>query len=185
MIILFEGPLGSGKSLCSTAFAVMEHYDHVKASGIGKKIISSTHIYGIPTWELLTYETFISWMKEEEELSNAIVILDEAYLFVDSRLSQSSLSRLMSYFFMQTRKRHVDLYVCSQQYENVDIRLRRNIDVRAICRSDKSTGWCKIRFINMRTGKKRNIKLYGPEFYPYFDTDEIPHLRPAHTNITL
>jgi hypothetical protein len=185
VICLFEGGLGSGKSLCSTAFAVLDYLDSVEKGGMGRKIISSTHIYGIPSWELLDYEKFIKWMQEEEELENAIVILDEAYLFVDSRLSQSSLSRLMTYFFMQTRKRHVDLYVCSQQFENVDVRLRRNVDVRAICRYDKISQWCKVRLINMRTGRRRTIKMYGPEFFPYFDTDEIPKLRPAHTKITL
>jgi len=175
VIILFEGALGSGKSLASTAFAIRDHI------ATKRRIISSTHIYNLGDYyEYLDYTRFLRWMNEDEELQNAIVVLDEAYLFVDSRLSQSALSRLLSYFFLQTRKRHVDLYVCSQQYELVDVRLRRNVDVRAICNFDKETGWCRVKLINLRNGKRKVIRIYGPEIFPYFDTDEIPKLRPGH-----
>ncbi len=119
-------------------------------------------------------------MQNDVELKNTSVVLDEAYLYVDSRLTQSSFSRLMTYFVMQTRKRNVDLYITTQQFENVDIRLRRNCDIRALCRYNQKNQICRVRLIDLRSGKKRKIKIWGPQFFDFFDTTEYPKLRPGH-----
>jgi hypothetical protein len=54
-------------------------------------------------------------------------------LLADSRTSQSKLNRLFTYFFAQTRKRGVDLYICTQHIDLIDKRLRRAADIRGTC----------------------------------------------------
>lgn len=173
MLMTVEGRLGSGKTLTATTFVVLDYLE------AGRHIVSNYHLKGVP-FTFLDYELFLSYMKNDKELKNTSVVLDEAYLFVDSRMSQTGFSKLMTYFVMQTRKRDVDLYVTTQQYENVDIRLRRNTDIRALCRFNKSTQICRVRLIDLRSGKRRKIKIYGPNIYDYYDTTEYPKLRPGH-----
>lgn len=62
------------------------------------------------------------------------MLMDEMYQIADSRSSQTKLNKLFTYFIVQTRKRDVDLYVCTHSIENVDVRLRRAADIRGSCR---------------------------------------------------
>jgi zona occludens toxin (predicted ATPase) len=178
MIIVLEGRMGSGKTLSSTAFAVIDKLEN------GRDIICNYHLNGID-YKYFSYELFVEWMKSNETLNNASIIVDEAYLIGDSRMSQSGLGKLFTYFILQTRKRGVDLYITTQQFRNIDIRIRMNADVRAICKYNERTKYCTVRMIDLRSGLRRTIKIFGPDFFPYYDTKEIPALRPGHTNITL
>jgi len=67
-------------------------------------------------------------------MEDCILILDEMYQIADSRSSQTKLNKLMTYFIVQTRKRNVDLYLCTHHLDHVDLRLRRAVDIRGACR---------------------------------------------------
>lgn len=237
LIVLFEGRMGSGKSLTSTAYSIMEliennrkiianasiflpelrnidtgeeleMYAETEPWGDINRVVEAGYIFdainpntgekvfdeetGKPIrlkeckYERLTYDKLVHWMENNTMLYDATIILDEAYLYSDSRLSQSAFNRLMSYLFLQTRKRNLDLYVNSQQFENVDIRLRKNIDTRFICAFDKYSQFVSFKIIDIRSGRRSRRKyLYGPDWFPFFDTEEIPDLRPSHTKIVL
>lgn len=73
----------------------------------------------------------------DEELVNSVLLLDEAYIYLDARTGASKLNKLFTYFIVQTRKRGVDLYICTHHVDIVDKRLRRAIDVRGTCRYKK------------------------------------------------
>lgn len=218
LIVLFEGRMGSGKSLLSTAYSVMElvnndrkivsnstvflpvlknpetdeeyeMYAETIMVGDEKKIVEAGYVINDERYcrfEKLDYEKLVYWMENNTTLFNATLVIDEIYLFADCHLSSSGLNRLVSYLALQTRKRDLDLYINSQQYENMEVRLRRNVDIRFVCSYDKNTEWCSFKIIDVKSGKRSRRKyLYGPNWYPFFDTDEIPSLRPFHTKITL
>ncbi len=126
-IVTFEGVMGSGKTQSAVAFAKME-YDN------GKRIISNVNVT-FPH-ERLDTQYFVDHMADEE-LADCVMILDEAYIYLDSRSSSTKLNKLFTYFVAQTRKRGVDLYLCVHHIDTVDKRLRRAIDVRATCRFRK------------------------------------------------
>jgi len=69
----------------------------------------------------------------DHEMDDCILLLDEAYLLMDSRSGQTKMNKLGSYFVAQTRKRDVDMYVCVQHVDLVDKRLRRAVDERGTC----------------------------------------------------
>jgi hypothetical protein len=75
----------------------------------------------------------------DHEMEDCILLLDEAYLFMDSRSGQSKINKLGSYFVAQTRKRGVDMFVCVQHIDLVDKRLRRAVDERGTCRYHKES----------------------------------------------
>ncbi len=134
---------------------------------------------------------------EDQELSDCILLLDEAYIYLDSRTSAAKITKLFTYFIGQTRKRGVDLYVCTHHIDVLDKRLRRAIDIRGNCRftagpmeEDKPIpkrryNWVRITFRDMRSGVEKRIKIYGPPFFPLYDTTEVIGYMRKQTEIEL
>ncbi len=183
--------MGSGKSLTACALAKSD-FDR------GREIVTNNR-YQFPSTPFDTVY-FVDHMAEENVLENITLVLDEAYLFVDSRSSQTKLTKLFTYFVAQTRKRGVDMYVCIHHIDTVDKRLRRAIDIRGTCRYRKEdpckkckgegvlsktgeicpeclgrgeTGYVTVSFFDMRSGKRSRIKIHGPTFWGLYDTREL------------
>jgi hypothetical protein len=57
-----------------------------------------------------------------------IVFIDELRRFVDSRIAQSTKSRLLSNLFADIPKSKMDLYYTDQWFKAVDVRVRVNVD---------------------------------------------------------
>ena len=193
-IFTFEGVMGSGKTLSACALAYLEHTR-------GREIISNVHV-NFPFRQLDT-QFFVDHMMDTE-LTDCVMILDEAYIYLDARTSASKLNKLFTYFIAQTRKRGVDLYVCIHHIDTLDKRLRRAIDVRGTCRYRKEIpcmkckgekevqikkteeyeacdrcngygvrGTANMTFFDMRTGKRRKLKIHAPNFFSLYDTREV------------
>jgi len=121
---------------------------------------------------------------EDNELEDCILLLDEAYIYLDARSTSTKMNKLFTYFVAQTRKRGVDLYVCTHHVDVLDKRLRRAIDIRGICRYNKGPieeekpinrrryNWVRVTFRDLRTGGERRIRIYGPPFFQLYDTRE-------------
>ena len=126
MLCSLEGVMGSGKSLTAATLAKLDHDN-------GRQIISNNQ-YKFPYTKFDTAYFIEHMVNADEELTNVTFVLDEAYLFLDSRNSQTKLTKLFTYFIAQTRKRNVDMYICIHHIDTVDKRLRRAFDVRGTCR---------------------------------------------------
>jgi len=70
-----------------------------------------------------------NWVKD------GIIAIDEAQTFVDCRMSASKKNRLFSYIMLQGRKRKIDIILTTQQIDNVDIRIRRNLEHLYECKA--------------------------------------------------
>jgi len=95
-----------------------------------RKIIANTHL-NFP-YQHFDLKYFVDHI-EDNELTNCCLWLDEMYQLLDARTSQGKLNKVLTYFIVQTRKRNVDLYVCTHHIDHVDKRLRRAVDVRGTC----------------------------------------------------
>jgi len=118
---LIQGVKGSGK----TSLATKIGYDGYKK---GRTILCNYHLE-FP-FEQINLESMIS---NSNQLQDAILIVDEAQLYFDCRLSYQKANRLFSYIALQSRKRNLDVILTSQQVDNVDIRIRRNLDTLFTC----------------------------------------------------
>lgn len=197
MIATVEGRVGQGKTLTATAFSIL---DWIRA---GKKIVANYNIIldnmnydfdyegnkvGYNPKKIVHEEDFINFdynmfvdaMEENTTLFDTTVVIDEAYLFADARMTQSGFNRLMSYFVLQSRKRDVNIYFTTQQFENIDSRLRRNVDMRILSRFNKQSQVVTCRLMDLRSGRRRRVRISAPEFWWCYDTKEVPSLRPAH-----
>jgi len=125
MIISFEGFQGSGKTTMGVAFAYEEHIRN------GRKVIANNHLNF--DFQHFSLEWFLEHIADGE-LEDCILFLDEMYQIADSRSSQTKLNKLFTYFVVQTRKRGVDLYICTHHLDHIDLRLRRAVDIRGACR---------------------------------------------------
>ena len=157
MIVSFEGPQGTSKTISAVALAYEEYRN------TGRKIISNNHLT-FP-YTQFSMEYFLQHLADEE-MEHCVLLLDEAYQYMDARMSQSKESRVFSYFTVQTRKRDVDLYVCTHSIENVDIRLRRNVDLRGACsyRIEKPCHVCKGTGLPVKAGASSIRVIEGKEY---------------------
>lgn len=127
MIIGITGKIGSGKTLLASYLANEGHKD-------GQTIISNYRLK-IPH-QLITLPDIEDYANKHSSLKKCMLILDEAQTILDCR--QSIKNRIMSYFILQTRKRDVDIVFTSQQFWNVEKRLRENTDYVLVCSAIRS-----------------------------------------------
>jgi zona occludens toxin (predicted ATPase) len=118
---LAQGVKGSGKTSLVTKIA----YDAYKK---GRKIFCN-YTLKFPYNKINLAELLSS----SNQLQDAVLIIDEAQLYFDCRLSYQKANRLFSYIALQSRKRNLDVILTSQQVDNVDIRVRRNLDTLFTC----------------------------------------------------
>jgi len=126
LLVTLEGIQGSGKSTAAVGLAVEEN------ERTGKAIYSNDHL-NHPDYHHFDTATFVEKVVGEE-LEDMILLTDEMYQMADSRSSGTKLNKLWSYFVVQTRKRGVDMYICTHHLDHIDLRLRRAVDIRGSCR---------------------------------------------------
>ncbi len=117
------GSMGAGKTLFASAIAErLKNYYTIMAN------------YDLKCRDLdITPENVASLMFETRTIEGKkLLIIDEFHIFSDSRLSSTNHNILMSYFITQTRKQNIQLIYTTQQFGQVDIRVRDNTDVLAL-----------------------------------------------------
>lgn len=186
--LFFEGLMGSGKTTAAIALA----YEEWKENGI--KVISNDHL----NFDSTHFD--IAWFLEhlvDAEMENCILFLDEMYQIADSRSSATKLNKLFTYFIVQSRKRGVDIYICTHHLDHIDLRLRRAVDIRGACRfypenpckkckgsgeylgrpCDRclgygQLGWTRVSFLDRRLRRRYSLELFGPKYWHLFNTKE-------------
>jgi len=153
-----------------------------------KKIISNNHL----NFPYTHFDPkYLLEHIEDEEIEDCIWILDEAYqMGLDSRSTSTKYNKLMTYIVAQTRKRGVDLYLCTHHIDAIEKRIRRAVDIRGTCRFNKGPleedkpiskrryNWVTVRLRDLRTGNGKKLRIYGPAFWGLYDTKErIPFMR--------
>jgi len=71
------------------------------------------------------------------ELENCVLLLDEAYTLIDSRLNTYA-NRLQSYFMFQSGKRDVDIIFTAQLLGSIDDRVRELMELKILAEKMKS-----------------------------------------------
>lgn len=81
----------------------------------------------------LTQELLFEYTKGQKQFNKAIFLIDEIYLFMDSRSAGSNKVKMYTYFILQTSKRNVNLFGSLQYYGSVDKRFRENCNFQCFC----------------------------------------------------
>lgn len=159
-----------------------------------RKIISNDHL----NFDFTHFD--IAWFLEhlvDSEMEGCIILLDEMYQIADSRSSATKLNKLFTYFVVQTRKRDVDLYICTHHLDHIDLRLRRAVDVRGACRYRSEApckkchgkgevggrpcdrclgygelGWVRAHFLDRRLRRRYTLDVFANKYWHLFNTKE-------------
>jgi len=158
MLSLILGYMGSGKTLLLTAIAKMSN----------KQIISNYHL-NIP------YKPFSIYDFVNGKYNDCLVLIDEAYVFLESRISGSIRNRYMSYMLFQSRKKTIEIIMSMQLMNTVDLRYRELADVIVICNGMNKKGF-KYQVINRISQRMISLTMSHEKaetIYPLFDTNEV------------
>ena len=171
MIIGYVGNIGSGKTLS----AVIELY---KLYLDGMKIYSNIHL-NFPYYPL-TLDILLSYVETKKNLDGSVIFIDEVHMWVDSRNSANKRNRILSYVWLQSRKRHCNYFFTTQYEDQIDKRLRRVTEILVECNklrySEVESEYVFLNTINIK--KNRNIIqkkrfFYGDEWFNLYDTNEV------------
>lgn len=107
-LIHVEGDVGSGKTLFAVRRAVRSQ----------RPVFTNTPIHAAHC-HMLDLATLL-----RGEYENCMVILDEAYNYVEARASGQKLNRALSYILFQSRKSGLTIITTEQELGTLDIRFR-------------------------------------------------------------
>lgn len=106
--------------------------------------------------------------------SPTLVIIDEAYNWLESRLSGKDINRYLSYVLFQSRKRQIDFIITAQLLSSIDLRFKSMADMYVLAEKTREG----FRYTVMYPGRKHSRKVltmtYGiaQRYFPFFDTYE-------------
>lgn len=150
MLTVIEGRLGSGTT------AIMAKLVKENAEKTSRKIYAIAP-FSFPC-EKLTSDDFIAKLYDDK-LYNCIIALDHTYALFDSRMSQTKVNRLFSYFVTQSRKRDCDIYIAVNDFNNIDSRLRRMTRIGIKCSLAKKTIITEIMDLESAEVFSSNVKI--------------------------
>ena len=118
-----DGDVGSGKTLLLT---------HLSIHANPKIPIHANYHIDIPNFVYLKPED-LNELEITKEIPKRIVLLTEAYAWLESRLSGRPMNIYMGNILFQSRKIGIDMYLDDQIFETIDIRFRKMTNYEVHC----------------------------------------------------
>ena len=170
VLVNMTGSVGSGKTLFATASVLTDILVNTE-----RPIYANYKIKSDNYRELLP-ETLL-----DAEMSGSNVVIDEAYIWLESRLSGKPMNLYLSYILFQSRKRNMDIYLTDQILGSIDLRFRELTDYEVKCKAVPSAKNPKgfIYKIIDRTGfKPSSFIMYLPlekakQYFDFYNTFEL------------
>jgi len=158
MLINICGGLGTGKTLLGVIML-----QNAKRKGFN--VFSNIKVKDT---KFISLEDFL----ELDFPQNSVILLDEAYILAESRLSHSDSNLIISHLVFQSRKRGLYIITTSQLRRSVDVRLRDLADI-LIYAQRKGHDFNYIVFYNNEV--KSLILPYNiaKQYFKLYDTYEI------------
>jgi len=160
MLVGIVGIQGQGKTNSMTAYGML-------VSMLTKQSLFANYsLYGCEYTKIHSFQ-------ELKAIKKGIVLLDELWLSMDSRASQTRNNRALTGWLQQTRKKDLIVFYTTQLFSQVDYRLRQATQWVISCTKGKSG--VMLTFVNVPTGEiGRKLLLAHPEkFYENYDTYEV------------
>lgn len=157
-LIIPVGDLGSGKTLFTTMMA--------KESDVQVLSNYKLNIYG---YRELTPQMLVDINEP------SLIIIDEAYAWLESRLSNRDMNRYLSYILFQSRKRQLDFIITAQLLSTIDVRFRDMCNYLVLCQ--KLPDGFHFSIVKNSMYSHRPVELYmtweqAETLYPLYDTME-------------
>lgn len=119
----------------------------------------------------ITFEQFLYLADKGYDFKRACILLDEIHVWIDSRTSASKTNRMFTYIMLQTGKADINLYYTTQDFGQVDKRLRQRTDIGMTITRKGDVHLCTI--LDLAQNKKSRAVVNGPDVYHMYDTTEV------------
>jgi len=141
------------------------------------KIFCNYHLYGM-RYVYTDPKTMLTYLNEEggQTLRHAKMVIDEAYLQGEARRGMNSLSLIYTWFAQQMRKRDIELFLLVQHGRFIDWRFRFIAKRKILCRYNEKTHMVRLLVQNLGRGTEKPFSYWGPQYWKYYDTNELPEV---------
>ena len=161
MLAIVLGPKGAGKTILITRIA----------------LASKREVYS-NFWIDFSNYNHLEVMDLVDIENNVDIFIDEAYVWLESRISGFFLNRFLSYMLWQSRKRDIDMYLTAQKFRSLDVRFREEVDVLVKCKARVNLNKDDFEFSIFwiaENKQKRFILMYkdAEKYFPMYDTYQI------------
>lgn len=162
----------SGKTLWATIVALNE-VNYAQKFKLSPRPVLANYKIRLPNWQPLKPESLFRITKP------TLVILDEAYAWLESRQSGTSIAKYMSYILFQSGKRGIDFYLTDQVEGSIDTRYRQLMNYRIECENlGVNFGFLYHFTKRIKGGFTMPVNKLLPysqaeKIFPYYDTFEI------------
>jgi hypothetical protein len=166
---LLQGDVGSGKTLFTTYCA-----------SIDTRPIYSNYKIKLDNYNHLKPETLA-------ELSDdCLILIDEAYSWLESRTSGKDINRYLSYILFQSRKRGMDIMLTDQLVGTIDVRFRMLTNYEVYCQNILDVGFEYTIFKKSMYGNYKPKKMIMPyeiaeTIFPLYDSWQL--INPIDDNL--
>jgi hypothetical protein len=170
-LVSILGDMGSGKTLLATYFALND-----------KRKVYSNYEIKIKNYRDLKPE-MLAVMNEP-----SLIIIDEAYTWIESRRSGSDPNQFFSYILFQSRKREMDILLTNQLRSTIDVRFRNltNYEIYAQHLPDIGFEYYLIKKSSFNTYRPMRFILpykLAEKIYPKYNSWEL--INPIDDNLLL
>jgi len=161
MLIAILGPLGCGKTLGMTYLGLKSYFAYKRRV----KLYSNYHLYGVPFF-------FVRNPDDIEEMHEGIFLGDELWLWLDSRASSSRKNKMIAKILAKSRKRGIEIFYTTQDFSQIDKRIRKITDYFCVPMLNKSESVCTLLIYNKYMEMKRCLKFRTEKIFDCYDTTE-------------
>jgi len=168
-ICIAEGEQGAGKTCTGVAKVVdAVHKDPTT------KVFANFHLYGIK-YVYADLATIVEYMNSGL-ITDGYIIIDESYIGGDARMGMTLMTKVLTWFGSQIRKRGLHLILIAQHGRMIDWRFRLFMTEHIMCSYNEKTHMITLTVVQRGKKKKRTYSYYEPQYRKYYNTDELPQI---------
>lgn len=168
-ICIIEGEQGSGKTITAVAKVV----DAYKGDE-NTKIFANFHLYGIK-YVYADLATIVEYLNSNL-VTDGYIVIDESYIGGDARMGMTLMTKVLTWFGSQIRKRGLHLILIAQHSRMIDYRFRLFMTEHILCSYNEKTSMVTLTVVKRGEKRKKIYSYYSPQYRKYYDTNELPQI---------
>lgn len=171
-IAIIEGEQGSGKTITAVA-KLKDAFD----ADPNIKIFANFHLRGIK-YVYADLGMIVEYLNSNL-ITDGYIVIDESYIGGDARMGMTLMTKVLTWFGSQIRKRGLHLILIAQHGRMIDYRFRLFMTEHILCSYNEKTCIVTLTIIERGKKKKKIVTYDSRQYRKYYDTNELPQIPEA------